>query len=100
MTNEDMEKPSRRLPKEILEILKSIPPILMEDFKQAGWEAGWIKGFAEGYAEGYKEGKTEEIKASTLKTIRKFPDWSDKEVADFLEATVAYVRGVRKELNA
>jgi hypothetical protein len=92
MTNVDVEKLSRPLPKEIAEILKGIPPILMEDYKQEGLEIGLAKGKAEGEAE--------KVYAFTLKTIRKFPDWSDTEVADFVETTVEYVGRVRKELNA
>jgi hypothetical protein len=36
--------------------------------------------------------------AITIKTIKKFPAWSDVEIAEFMGVTAEYVQQVRKEL--
>ena len=39
-------------------------------------------------------------RAITLKTIEKFPNWSDAEVAEFVGVSEEYVRQLRKEFAA
>jgi predicted transposase YdaD len=74
-------------------------------------ERGWVDGIPEifgerwrkeGLREGLREGRQEKlalVKAFTIKTIQKFPDWSDAEVADFVGMTVEYVQQIRQELE-
>ena len=37
-------------------------------------------------------------RAITLKTLQKFPEWSDAEVADFVGVTLEIVQQIRSEL--
>ena len=46
-----------------------------------------------------KKEREEQIRQFTLKTLQKFPDWSDAEVADFVGVTEQYVQQIRQELE-
>ncbi|MCK6695537.1 MAG: hypothetical protein L6Q97_25965, partial [Thermoanaerobaculia bacterium] len=66
-------------------------------------ERDWMDSIPEIFGEkwekkGQKRGRAETTRAFTLKTLQKFPDWSDAEVAEFVGVTAEYVQQMRREL--
>ncbi len=85
-------------------ILELVKEHLLEEAKQEGIEKGIEKGIKKGIEEGLVEGKKaglsegEKKKARTViqRIIKKYPDMTDKEIAEIVVVPVAFVREVRK----
>lgn len=77
---------SKELPEPENSWVDAIPEIFGQKWKK------------QGLREGRAEGRTETIRDFTLKTIQKFPNWTDAEVADFVGTSEEYVQHVRQEL--
>lgn len=86
----NFEKPKYR------KIIKKLPKF-METPALSTWGLARRDGKLEGKIEGKIEGRREEKQEITLKCFRHFPDWTDKEVADFVELPIATVKKLRKK---
>ncbi len=86
MTEAQVKELSKQLPKGERDWIDAIPEIFGRKWKE------------EGLREGLREGREEKDHAITIKTIQKFPDWSDAEVAEFVGVTHKFVQQVRREL--
>ena len=111
MEQTDIKKLSEDLPEPEHSWIDDIPEIFGERWKKAGLRKGRKEGLkigreegliigraegkAEGHAEGYEAGYEGKTKAFVLKTLDKFPAWSDEEVAEFTDTTVDYIRELR-----
>ena len=63
-------------------------------------ERDWIDAIPEIFGKKWKEeGRQETTHAITIKAIQKFPDWSDAEIAGFVDVTVAFVQQLRLEIT-
>ena len=58
------------------------------------WDDLLVKGYKKGDKDGFERG----IKKCILKTIQKFPNWTDGEVAELVEVPVEKVKEIRKSL--
>ncbi|MCW5922507.1 MAG: hypothetical protein KIS77_09190 [Saprospiraceae bacterium] len=81
-------------PTEVQQLNKSIPKP----------ERDWINEIPEIFGErwkkrGLREGRAEKERAFTIKTIKKFPEWNDSEVAEFVGVSIEFVQQVRKEIG-
>lgn len=91
----ELPKPSQVVIDFIREIYgDEIPWFIREEMEEKAQQEGLQKGMERGLQQGL------ELKSHTftLKTLQKFPDWSDAEVADFVGVTMEYVQQVRREL--
>ena len=70
----------------------------MEEGMEKGIEKGMQKGMQKGIEKGIEKGMEKTSHAITIKTIKKFPDWSDAEIAEFVGVTNEYVQQLRKKL--
>ncbi len=93
----------------------AIPEIFGEKWKQVGLRKGRRQGFkkgiekgiekgreeglSEGLEKGIEKGREEAIEAIVKKIMLKFPQWSDAEVAAFLDAEEVYVKQLRRILE-
>ncbi|MCE7925733.1 MAG: hypothetical protein DYG98_21995 [Haliscomenobacteraceae bacterium CHB4] len=94
MSSTDIKALSKKLPKPENSWVDGIPEIFIRE-----WKKQRLKEIRkEVRAEGRAEGRAETIHTFILKTIQKFPGWSDAEVASFVGTTVEYVQHVRQEL--
>ena len=83
-----------------------VPRFIREEWEEEARKKGMEKGIEEGIAKGMEKGMENGMekgiesrdKAFTLKTLQKFPDWSDTEVAEFVGVAVEYVQQRRREL--
>ena len=73
-----------------------IPRFIREELEEEAKKKGWKKGMEQGMEKGMEIRN----RAITLKTIEKFPNWSDAEVAEFVGVSEEYVRQLRKEFAA
>lgn len=69
-----------------------------EEGREEGREKGREEGREEGMEKGVEKGMEETTHAITIKTIQKFPDWSNAEVSEFVGVTEKYVQQVRRKL--
>ena len=53
----------------------------------------------EGEKKGRKEGKIEAIKTTVIRMLRKFPDWSNEEIAELTGASISFVNKIRNGLK-
>jgi len=90
MTEAQVKELSKQLPKGERDWIDAIPEIFGRKWKE--------EGLQEGLQEGMQQGMVKTTHAITIKTIQKFPDWSDAEVAEFIGVTHKYVQQVRREL--
>jgi len=98
--NKQLPEPSRKLIEIAREIFgDEIPAFFSEKWKEEGLRKGRKEGRQEGIKEGIKEGRTETIRDFFIKTMQKFPNWTDAEVADFVGVTVETVQQLRLELE-
>ncbi|MCK6692705.1 MAG: Rpn family recombination-promoting nuclease/putative transposase [Thermoanaerobaculia bacterium] len=86
MQNIEINALNEQLPDPERDWMDSIPEIFGEKWKRAG------------VRKGRKIEREENNRTFTLKTLQKFPDWSDAEVAEFVGVTVEYVQQMRREL--
>jgi hypothetical protein len=102
MTESQVKDLNQQLPPAERDWIDSIPEIFGRKWKEKGLKEGRKEGKElgkiEGKIEGRKEGMEETNHAITIKSIQKFPDWSDAEIAEFVGVTAEYVQQVRKEL--
>ncbi|MEI6408805.1 MAG: Rpn family recombination-promoting nuclease/putative transposase [Bacteroidota bacterium] len=95
MTETQAKELNKQLPEAERDWIDAIPEIFGRKWKEEGIK----EGKKEGKKEGIREGMEKTTLAVTIKTIQKFPDWSDAEVSEFVGATEQFVRQVRNELG-
>lgn len=104
MEQTEVKELNKKLPENERDWIDEIPEIFGEKWKKKGLREGRAIGRAMGLEEGRAEGRAEGSQAMnrifTLKTIQKFPQWSDAEVADFVGVTLDFVKQIRRELSA
>lgn len=103
----ELKKESSKPPQQVIDFIHEIfgdevPRFIREEWEAEARKKGREKGLKEGMEMGMEKGmeKGMEIrdKAITLKTLQKFPDWSDAEVAEFVGVTAEYVQQIRREM--
>lgn len=103
MTEAQVKELNKQLPEAERERIDAIPEIFGRRWKEEGLrkglEEGREKGLEEGREKGREEGREEKSHAITIKTIQKFPDWSNAEIAEFVGVTDEFVQQVRLELS-
>ncbi len=77
----------------------AIPEIFGEKWKRAGLRNGRRQGFKKGIEKGIEKGREEAFEEIVKKIMLKFPQWSDAEVAAFLDAEEGYVKQLRRILE-
>jgi predicted transposase YdaD len=90
MTEAQVKELSKQLPQAERDWIDAIPEIFGRKWKE--------EGLREGREEGREKGREETAHAITIKTIQKFPDWSDAAIAEFVGVAHKYVQQVRCEL--
>ncbi len=86
-------KPSQQVIDFIHEVFgDEIPRFIREELEE--------EAKRKGLEQGLEQGLEIRDRAFTLKTLEKFPDWSDAEVAGFVGVPEAYVRQLRRESAA
>ena len=94
-----LPKPPQQLIDFIHEVFgDEVPRFIREEWEEEAQKRGMEKGMEKGMEIGRKQEKEMIDRTFTLKTIQKFRDWSDAEVADFVGVTVEYVQRLRSEL--
>ncbi|MDX2136202.1 MAG: hypothetical protein SFV52_15560, partial [Saprospiraceae bacterium] len=63
---------------------------------EKGREEGLSEGLQKGIEQGIEKGREEAFEEIVKKIMRKFPQWSDAEVAAFLDAEEGYVKQLRR----
>lgn len=53
----------------------------------------------EGKKEGKKEGRIATLKATITRMLRKYPTWSNEEIAELTGASTEFIQKVRESLN-
>jgi predicted transposase YdaD len=119
MTKNQVKELNKQLPEAERDWIDAIPEIFGRKWKEEGLREGYKegmhkgraegmqkgiaegieKGIAEGIEKGIEKGMEETTHAITIKTIQKFPNWSNAEVSEFVGATEKYVQKVRRELT-
>jgi predicted transposase YdaD len=97
MPHSEVKNLSKDLPDTEYSWVDAIPEIFVEKWKKAFKREGMKAGREEGRQEGIQKGREEQIRIFTLKTIQKFPHWSDEEVAVFAEVSIEFVQNLRKQ---
>ncbi|MBX2891285.1 MAG: Rpn family recombination-promoting nuclease/putative transposase [Saprospiraceae bacterium] len=83
----EVQQLNKSIPKPERNWINEIPEIFGERWKKRGLR------------EGRAEGRAEKERAFTIKTIKKFPEWNDSEVAEFVGVSIEFVQQVRKEIG-
>lgn len=86
MTEAQSKELHNQLPKAERDWIDAIPELFGRKWKE------------DGLREGIEKGIEKTTHAITIKTIQKFPDWSDEAVAEFVDVTIQFVKKVRREL--
>lgn len=98
-TNKFGKKEKEYLMKHIFETdIADIDPNNIDNTYDELLYEGYQKGMKEGEEKGREEGREGKENRLIIKTIQKFPNWTDKEVAEFVEVSVKKVREVRKTI--
>lgn len=102
MTQSETKALTQQLPepsRKIVEIAREIFGDEIPRFVMDGWREKFDREVREEIREeGREEGREETTHAITLKTLQRFPDWTDTEVAGFVGVTAEYVQQMRREL--
>ena len=106
MTEAQVKELSKQLPKAERDWIDAIPEIFGRKWKEEGLRKGYEEGKEKGLKEGMEKGMEEGMEkgmartahAIIIKSIQKFPDWSDAAIAEFVGVTHKFVQQVRREL--
>ena len=102
MTEAQVKELNKQLPQAERDWIDAIPEIFGRKWKEEGlrkgYEEGMEKGMEKGIEKGMEKGMEKTTHAIAIKTIQKFPDWSDAEVAGFVGVSVEFVQQVCREL--
>lgn len=102
MTHAKFKELNKALPETERDWIDAIPEVLGEKWKKKGLREGRaegrIIGRAEGRAEGLEAGRMEEKRLLAIKTIQKFPEWTDAEIAEFVGVSLELVQQIRAEI--
>lgn len=108
MQQSEVRKLSKDLPASIDSLLAGVPEVLVKEYKrrllrdirkEAREEEVKAEMKEAVKPEARQEGLEEKNHDFTLKIIQKFPDWSDAEIAGFVDVTVAFVQQLRLEIT-
>ncbi|MBK8965647.1 MAG: Rpn family recombination-promoting nuclease/putative transposase [Lewinellaceae bacterium] len=103
MTDTQVKTLNEHLPEPERDWIDAIPEIFGEKWKKKGLREGRKEGRKEGRIEGKIEGKIEGRQetalAITCNMLRKFPEWSDNEIAEIVDVDVTFVQNARQKLT-
>lgn len=111
MPKTEIKELGQQLPEPEHSWIDAIPEVLFEKWKKAGRreglklgreegrQIGREEGRQEGRQEGLVTGREETIRLFIINCIRKFPEWSDAEIATLAGATEEKVKAVRDSLK-
>ena len=83
MTYKDVKELNKLLPEPERNLIEALPELFADIYKKTTFQ---------------KEGRKEKLYSFSIKTIQKFPDWSDAEVVELVGVTEEFVQYVRREL--
>jgi len=98
MKEAQVKELSRQLPQAERDWIDAIPEIFGKKWKEEGLRKGYEEGKEKGLKEGMEKGMERTTHVITIKTIQKFPDWSDAAIAEFEGVTHKFVQQLRREL--
>lgn len=84
-----------QLPKE----LKQEALSLYEQIKLEGLEEGLKQGLEQGLEQGIEQGLEQGLEHAVIAVLRKFPQWTDEQVAELLNIQISLVRLIREEIS-
>jgi hypothetical protein len=90
MTDAQVKELNKQLPDSEQDLFNAIPEIFGRKWREEGMEAGVAKG--------WKEGMENASQSFTINMIKKFPNWSDKEIAELVGVAEDFVKTMRKRV--
>jgi Flagellar biosynthesis/type III secretory pathway protein len=70
----------------------------LEKGRQEGVQQGLQQGVQQGLQQGLKQGVQQGLQQTLLTFLKKFPDWTDEQVASTFEVSLDFVRQVREKI--
>ena len=90
-----VEKITKTKASKVMTVVETV----IDAFKEAAQKEGRQEGRKEGLQEGRQEGEERSTLFFTQKLIKRFPDWTDEEIASLIDRPVGYVKKVRKQMK-